>query len=333
MKKLIILFIVPLLFACSTDSNNDNSPEMGITTTINISNFSASIDENPTEGTSLGTINAITNQGTISFSILEQSPGGAISIDNTNGEISVADSTIFDYEINTMISGTIQATNGDVNETATFSIQINDVAEENIFEGNILLLTQEEVNNFGANQYTQITGILRVGTVATPNSSIIDLSPLSTIQRVNDLNIIANESLENLTGLENLTFVLGWIRIGLNTNLESITSLSSINNELNREIFIWQNPNLLSLQGLNNIPNIRNLNIEFNPLLTDLNALSDLFSIEDSRLVVRFNDNLSDLCGIQNAVLNSNIEPIDYFMEGNLFNPTLQDFEDGNCSL
>ncbi len=330
MKKLIFLLVITSLFACSTDSNNDDVPE--ITTIITISNFSTSIDENPTENQSLGTINANTNQGTLSFSITDQSPNGAISIDTSTGELFVANTTLFDFETNTTISGTIQATNGGITEMATFTIQINDIFEENIFEGNVILLSQEGVNDFGANQYTQINGDLRIGASVAPNFTIVDLSPLNTIQTASNLNIVANQFLQNLSGLENLTSIHGSILIIQNPNLEDITSISAINSELDNQIVITENPNLLSLEGLNNILSALNLVIESNALLTNLNPLNNLTLIEN-QVAIRFNDNLSDLCGIQNAVLNSNIEPIDYFMEGNLFNPTLEDFEEGNCSL
>lgn len=330
MKKLITLFVVSLLLACSTDSNNDDILE--ITTTINVSDFSTSIDENPTENQSLGTINAITNQGTLSFSITDQSPNGAISIDATTGEIFVANTTLFDFETNTTISGTVQVANENIIETATFSIQINDVFEENIFEGNAILISQEEVNDFGANQYTQINGNLRIGASVAPNFTIIDLSPLNTIQTANNLDIIANHFLQNLSGLENLTSIHGTILIIQNPDLEDISAISSINNELDNDIFILENPSLLSLQGLNNIPSALNLRIEFNPLLIDLNPLNNLTLIEN-QVSIRFNNNLSNLCGIENAILNSNIDPLSYIIEGNIFNPTQQDFEEGNCSL
>jgi hypothetical protein len=75
-----------------------------------------------------------------------------------------------------------------------------------VFTGNATLDTQAEVNAFGANGYTGVTGNLVIG----PSVEIIDLTPLSTITTVGvALVVYSNAELDNLDGLSNITSVGG----------------------------------------------------------------------------------------------------------------------------
>ena len=106
------------------------------TVTINLANvselsvedFSATIDENSTNGTSLGTVQA-TGDGTLSFSITSQTPTGALSIDATSGELNVADETLFDFEMNPTITATIEVDNTVSTEDALITINLDNVNE------------------------------------------------------------------------------------------------------------------------------------------------------------------------------------------------------------
>ncbi len=131
------LFISLLLigFGCSEDEPT------GPTITVDVSDFSGSIDENPVNGASIGTVSATTNSGSVTFEIVSQTPAGAIDLDATSGALTVADASLFVAAINPTISGTVAATNGDVSETATFTITVNEVIGIEVtiddFEGNI----------------------------------------------------------------------------------------------------------------------------------------------------------------------------------------------------
>ena len=120
--NLSILFILLLFLACS---ENDETIEI----TVLISDFETTIDENPSAGISLGTIEASTNQGSLTYSIIEQSPSNAFAINSSTGELTVSNETLFDFETNSTITGTVKAENGDVSETANITINLNDVNE------------------------------------------------------------------------------------------------------------------------------------------------------------------------------------------------------------
>jgi len=86
------------------------------------------IDENPTNGDIVGTVQA-SGDGTFSYSITSQTPTGALSIDATTGELTVADPNLFDFEVNPVITATILVDNSVNTATAQVTINLNDVDE------------------------------------------------------------------------------------------------------------------------------------------------------------------------------------------------------------
>ncbi|MGB5419561.1 cadherin repeat domain-containing protein [Algibacter sp.] len=120
------------------------------TVTININNvietnaqdFTASVDENPTNGDSLGTILA-SGDNTLSFSISSQTPAGAVAINSSTGELTVAEATLFDFETNPAITANIAVDNSGNIETVMATISLNNV-------DNIALLLSTSLSNYNA---------------------------------------------------------------------------------------------------------------------------------------------------------------------------------------
>ncbi len=77
--NLRVLFIISiiLLNSCSKDSDDPVPNEA----TVTASDFSIAMDENPVNGQIIGTVSGTTNEGSVTFSITEQNPAGAFSID------------------------------------------------------------------------------------------------------------------------------------------------------------------------------------------------------------------------------------------------------------
>ena len=90
--------------------------------------LTVALDENPTNGQSVGTIE-VEGPGTLSFSISSQTPAGAISIDESTGELTVADAALFDFETNPVITATISIDNAVNIATATATVNLNDLDE------------------------------------------------------------------------------------------------------------------------------------------------------------------------------------------------------------
>lgn len=97
--------------------------------TITASDFTINFIENPEEGATIGTIQASASSGSVRFSIVSQSESGAISINATTGQITVANASLFDFETLTVISAVVRVTSGSVIKDVTATINIVDAAE------------------------------------------------------------------------------------------------------------------------------------------------------------------------------------------------------------
>src|SRR5690606_33815833 len=124
------------------------------------------------------------------------------------GELKVLNPDLFDFEENPILTGTVKVTNGTVFENALVVIYLEDIDDNNVFDGRIWLKTQAELDAFGANNYTHITGQLVIGTrYELDFSDITDLSSLTSLISIGEnLFIAGNENLANLNGLHNLEY-------------------------------------------------------------------------------------------------------------------------------
>lgn len=178
------------------------------------------------------------------------------------------------------------------------------ISIENDFDYGITLRTQEQVNTFGANNYTTVQGRLIIGDRFASNTSeenisdIVDLTPLSTITQITgQLLIVENPILESLNGLENLNTIGTGLSIGKNDNLNSLNGLEGLT-DVNAEgidpnvgrlgLTIQFNPNLTSLSGLINVQNCADLYIRANSSLSSLSGLEGLTSLNG---VLRISEN------------------------------------------
>lgn len=135
-KTLTFTAIILLSSSCSDDddsgnpapSNNNNTTSPSVTA----SDFSVTIDENPANGMSLGFIQASAAGGeTVNYSFFSGSPFW-LNVNLTTGELTVADSSKFDFEQNTSLTTTIVAfisDQSDIFDTAKVEITLNDVDE------------------------------------------------------------------------------------------------------------------------------------------------------------------------------------------------------------
>jgi hypothetical protein len=130
MKKIIkkFNFIAIALILVVTSCNSDDNSSTPVNQ-ISIENLTVDFDENPTNGDVVGTVQTAQTVGgaTLSFSITSQTPAGALSIDATTGELTVANASLFDYEVNTTITANINVTG--VTNSATTTINLNNVNE------------------------------------------------------------------------------------------------------------------------------------------------------------------------------------------------------------
>ncbi|WNB18269.1 BspA family leucine-rich repeat surface protein [Marivirga arenosa] len=101
-----------------------------ITETINLAPFSTTINENPSTDQVLGTVTASSDAGaTLTYSILSSEDATAFNINNTTGELSVADPIQFDFETKPKLTASYEVSNGTVRAQSTITVNLNDVAE------------------------------------------------------------------------------------------------------------------------------------------------------------------------------------------------------------
>lgn len=120
-KKSYLLAAVLLATIVSCNSDDDTSA-----TPINIENLEVTIDENPTNGQVIGTVQSNSNDA-LTYTIITQTPAGALSINATTGELLVADAVLFDFETNPTITAEVSSV--DAVNTATVTIDLTDLNE------------------------------------------------------------------------------------------------------------------------------------------------------------------------------------------------------------
>lgn len=111
-KSLVAVAI--LVIGCSSD-DGDNS------TSVNLQDLQATIDENSINGDIVGTVQS-NSSSSLAFSIVSQAPAGALEIDATTGELSVLDETLFDFETNPTITATVSASGASNNSIVTIEL-------------------------------------------------------------------------------------------------------------------------------------------------------------------------------------------------------------------
>lgn len=116
---ILILLTIVLHISCSSDDG---------TVVVNLQDLTVSVDENPANGDTVGTVQS--DAPTTNFSISSQTPAGALGIDATTGELMVADASLFDFETNPTITANITADN--TANTAIITIDLNDLFESTV---------------------------------------------------------------------------------------------------------------------------------------------------------------------------------------------------------
>lgn len=117
---------IALLVSCSKDDN----PKPSLTAV----DFTGNIHENALVGELIGTIDFDASDD-VTFSISNQSLEGAVTIDATSGNITVANVSYFDYEVNQVITGQINVTMGNLSEVISFTVDIDDAIRVEDFVG------------------------------------------------------------------------------------------------------------------------------------------------------------------------------------------------------
>jgi len=187
--------------------------------------------------------------------------------------------------------------------------------------GNVELRSQQDVIEFGANDYTKIDGNLKLIDEDEPDDKIVDLTPLNCLTEIvaeTNLNNVAaslyiqTTDLRSLAGLENLTNV-GKLRLIKNRSLltlDGLIGLTSISSENHGEnlLKIKDNLSLLNIDGLENLQTVGRVNYDSdviivgNYVLQNIDGLQGLSTIGSSESEHTYN---SELFVVSNEVLDN----------------------------
>lgn len=131
MKKLILLITICIVaFSCNTDDSNpriiESTPEL-----LETIDFSATLQENPAPNQTIGFIEVTSNSQSLTYTITQQSNLGALNLNTTTGELTVADALQFDFEANEQITATVVIADGVDEVESTITINLQDVFYEN----------------------------------------------------------------------------------------------------------------------------------------------------------------------------------------------------------
>ena len=219
---------------------------------------------------------------------------------------------------------------------------------DGIYNGDVDFSTQNNLIEFGDKGYIEINGDLEI-----EGSSINDLSPIKNIKKVRghltirstnvlttlaglgiehigkSLIVFNNYSLINLTGLNNLTEVLGGINIDQNSNLKDISNINKLV-IIGNNLSIDNNINLLNITGFNSLESANTISIDSNWLLTTINSFRNLKKLTGSFIIKKNSliDNISSLDKLETIeggliITDTLIEQLNIFPSLRLINYSL----------
>ena len=228
------------------------------------------------------------------------------------------------------------------------------------YSGNLTITSQDQIDNF---LHTRVDGTLTIN-----GTGITSLEGLSKLTSVRTKIEVINTSITTLRGLEYVTIVIGnhqregrqitisdnallevipvfWNLSGLGElrilrnprlkNLDGFLYIEDIRSNIpaasQSVIVIQDNPLLENIDGLSNVENTweTDITIDNNDLLKNLSGLENASSEGFSILRITNNDLLSDFCGLRKIVTGNTFT---YDVQGNLYNPTQMEIVDGPCS-
>lgn len=140
-------------------------------------------------------------------------------------------------------------------EELSFTTDENPVV---VYEGDVELTSQAEVDEFGMNGYTIVTGSFAVvaDLINQVNPEYIsNLDPIRQLTEVGSDLFIGSTTVENLDALSNLKKVGGSINIQGNPLLAEIDFLNEIT-EINSDVVISSNPSVIEISGFKNVVSI-----------------------------------------------------------------------------
>ncbi|WP_109097967.1 hypothetical protein [Aquimarina sp. AU58] len=209
-------------------------------TTITIKDFTATIEENPKVGQELGTVEATTNRGELSFSLKNETPKGAMSIDEITGKLMVKEASLFDPKTHPKLTAIVLAVNGDISKEANVEITFKTSGKNIVFPDKNFkkkLLKHDPKIDINDDGEISIEEAKNVKNVDVPVAYITDLTGIeyfTNLERLNcSVNMLKVLDVSKNTVLKELHCFYNQIGILNVSNNSNLKILNCGNNELN----------------------------------------------------------------------------------------------------
>jgi hypothetical protein len=119
-----VAFLSFLSFVFVATSCKDDEPAPPVVT---VADFEVTIDETPESNTSLGTLQASTDKGTLAFTLQSESVSGAFAVNATTGALSVLDGSKFDFETDPVLTAVVLVKNGGVESNIDVKVNLQKI--------------------------------------------------------------------------------------------------------------------------------------------------------------------------------------------------------------
>ena len=136
MRSLTYFIIALIVFLCACKSDDD-----GATPFLTIESFQVTILENPEQGQLLGALSWQSDRTDVDFQLTNETTPGALEIDES-GELLVLDASLFDFELNQVITSTVVATSGTLIDSANIAILLLNIEERTFYTGNPIVFSK-----------------------------------------------------------------------------------------------------------------------------------------------------------------------------------------------
>jgi hypothetical protein len=217
---------------------------------------------------------------------------------------------------------------------ASFSFTTD--STKTIFEGDVMLVTQKQLNEFSSEGYRVIKGYLTIGgycggrpEYTCHKSDIIDLTPLSGLTKITSGLTVRLSKLTTLNGLNNVTDV-GSLIIENNHELMDFEGLNGLQ-RVSGDIWIYQQHRVSELNAFANLSEVKG-GLHIGP--TGLISLAGIENIQNitGNLRIESNRHLKDYCSLTAILSENKVQGIISITGNSYFNPTVADIVSGNCS-
>lgn len=217
---------------------------------------------------------------------------------------------------------------------------VDGLANAVLVEGN--LVVKENASLVNLNGFNNISGTI-VGLVISDNDELASITALQKVTSAGNgwFTISNNPKLTSLAGLENIRTIGGHVRLTSNDAIADLQGFSAVT-EIGGGLQIYGNDALVSITALSNLTTIGH-----NPMMggsrlvvTANGALASIDGLEKLRalngfLEIGWNNSLRNFCAIKGLLETEELveegEFKDYIVNGNAYNPTIQNILNGNC--